>query len=189
MKYLRLIDHNGIERHVFPVFVEGQDFEYEFPEPVALWFGKLQLVDELLGVVEETTIEVTREEAVRLAKEEELEPREAEEVVRCTECGWEGQRKDCGFGHNDFYCPLCGKESIKEGSEPREVEEIIEEIKETIVRVEEVQFEPETAITTGNGDTGATSSDTLESAEVTPEISDSGAASKGSKRDKRAKKS
>uniref|UniRef100_A0A6H1ZYC8 Uncharacterized protein n=1 Tax=viral metagenome TaxID=1070528 RepID=A0A6H1ZYC8_9ZZZZ len=123
MKYLRLIDHNGIERHVFQVFVEGQDFEYEFLEPVALWFGKLELVDKL------------------------LEP------------------------------------------EPREVEEIIEETKETIVRIEEVQFEPETAITAGNGDTGATSSDTFESAKVTPEISDSGAASKGSKRDKGAKKS
>ena len=145
MKYLRLIDHNGIERHVFPVFVEGQDFEYEFPEPVALWFGKLQLVD----------------------------------VVPEPESGDMPEFKTW----QDI-----ADEAIEE-PEPREVEEIIEEIKETIVRVEEVQFEPETAITTGNGDTGATSSDTLESAEVTSEISDSGAASKGSKRDKGAKKS
>ena len=123
MKYLRLIDHNGIERHVFQVFVEGQDFEYEFPEPVALWFGKLQLVDELPGVVEEVTIE----DAIELAKE--------------------------------------------------------------VIRKEELENEPETAITAGNGDTGATSSDTFESAKVTLEISDSGAASKGSKRDKGAKKS
>jgi len=123
MKYLKLIDHNGIERHVFQVFVEGQDFEYEFPEPVALWFGKLQLVD----VVPEPEI------------------------------------------------PLAGLYG-----ESRYIPEM---------KSEEVQFEPETAITAGSGDAGATPSDALEGAEVTPENSDSGAASKGSKRDKGAKKS
>jgi len=68
MKYLRLIDHNGIERHVFQVFVEGQDFEYEFPEPVAIWFGKLQLVDKLPGeteVFEDHTIDDAREDFER----------------------------------------------------------------------------------------------------------------------------
>ena len=33
--------------------------------------------------------------------------------ARCTECGWEGVRGDCNFGHDDVYCPQCGRESIE----------------------------------------------------------------------------
>jgi predicted RNA-binding Zn-ribbon protein involved in translation (DUF1610 family) len=32
--------------------------------------------------------------------------------VSCSECDWAGTEADCGFGHNDFYCPNCGKESL-----------------------------------------------------------------------------
>ena len=31
---------------------------------------------------------------------------------RCTACGWQGNEGQCHFGHNDFYCPACGKESL-----------------------------------------------------------------------------
>lgn len=34
--------------------------------------------------------------------------------VYCKVCGWTGLRKECGFGHNDFFCPECGMESIRE---------------------------------------------------------------------------
>lgn len=30
----------------------------------------------------------------------------------CVECGWEGQEEDCGFGHKDFICPACSRESL-----------------------------------------------------------------------------
>jgi len=34
--------------------------------------------------------------------------------VRCFKCGWEGTQSECGFGHDDFYCPVCCVESLKE---------------------------------------------------------------------------
>lgn len=36
-------------------------------------------------------------------------------VVRCTSCGWKGEQGDCQFGHDDFYCPSCGKEALRNG--------------------------------------------------------------------------
>lgn len=36
----------------------------------------------------------------------------------CRSCGWEGKQGDCGFGHNDFYCPHCGKENIEMAPNP-----------------------------------------------------------------------
>lgn len=41
--------------------------------------------------------------------------------VLCKTCGWSGVQSDCGFGHDDFYCPECGKESI-EAEEPKVIE-------------------------------------------------------------------
>jgi RNA polymerase subunit RPABC4/transcription elongation factor Spt4 len=32
--------------------------------------------------------------------------------VTCGICGWRGTQADCSFGHDDFYCPKCGKESL-----------------------------------------------------------------------------
>lgn len=34
--------------------------------------------------------------------------------VYCTQCLWTGLRSECGFGHDDFYCPSCGKEGYIE---------------------------------------------------------------------------
>ena len=34
--------------------------------------------------------------------------------VRCSKCGWEGKQSECGFGHDDFYCPVCCVESLEE---------------------------------------------------------------------------
>jgi len=53
MKYLRLLDHNGNVTLIEPVYVEGPDFEYTFPQPVALWFGKIELLDKLPLTYEE----------------------------------------------------------------------------------------------------------------------------------------
>ena len=33
--------------------------------------------------------------------------------VKCRECGWVDIQGNCKFGHNDFYCPNCGKETIE----------------------------------------------------------------------------
>ena len=30
----------------------------------------------------------------------------------CSKCGWEGLENETGFGHNDFYCPICLIESL-----------------------------------------------------------------------------
>ena len=32
--------------------------------------------------------------------------------VTCGNYGWSGTQADCGFGHDDFYCPQCGKEAL-----------------------------------------------------------------------------
>ena len=31
---------------------------------------------------------------------------------KCTRCGWKGLESETGFGHNDFYCPICRVESL-----------------------------------------------------------------------------
>lgn len=45
--------------------------------------------------------------------------------IVCDSCGWIGitektaieigkhSKEAAGFGHNDWYCPLCGKEDVK----------------------------------------------------------------------------
>lgn len=33
--------------------------------------------------------------------------------VRCIKCGWEGTYRECGFGHDDYYCPVCLVESLE----------------------------------------------------------------------------
>lgn len=33
---------------------------------------------------------------------------------KCRGCEWQGRESECGFGHNDFYCPACGGESLGE---------------------------------------------------------------------------
>ena len=34
--------------------------------------------------------------------------------VRCTNCDFVGTYRDCNFGHDDFHCPTCFWESLKE---------------------------------------------------------------------------
>ena len=31
---------------------------------------------------------------------------------QCSICGWEGLENETGFGHKDFYCPICKQESL-----------------------------------------------------------------------------
>ena len=80
MKYLRLTDHNGVVTLVQQVFVEGPDFEYRFPQPVALWFGKIELLDKLPREEELETWEEIRH--LLVAKElEEVKVSEPETVI------------------------------------------------------------------------------------------------------------
>jgi hypothetical protein len=32
------------------------------------------------------------------------------DYVSCSVCNWTGKLSDCNFGHDDYYCPNCGKE-------------------------------------------------------------------------------
>lgn len=78
MKYLRLTDHNGIVTLVQQVFVEGPDFEWESPEPVAMWFGKIELVDKLPSMWEDTELielqEVVHEKELKEVQSVEPKP-------------------------------------------------------------------------------------------------------------------
>ena len=48
--------------------------------------------------------------------------------VWCTECDWQGSTKDCDFGHNEFCCPRCYKESLEDVITEAETQEIEEAI-------------------------------------------------------------
>jgi hypothetical protein len=41
-----------------------------------------------------------------------------DEMVKCTECGWKGYRREAAFGHDDFYCPGCGLEGCLQPVKP-----------------------------------------------------------------------
>jgi len=51
-----------------------------------------------------------------------IQPPEGYEEVAlvCPDCGWEGQRKECFFGHDDFVCPNCQVQSLIEKVTPKE---------------------------------------------------------------------
>ena len=34
--------------------------------------------------------------------------------VFCKDCDWNGRRYQCPYGHNDYVCPICGRETIVE---------------------------------------------------------------------------
>jgi len=52
MKKLIIYDHRGEKQLEFDVYVEGQDFKWQSPNPQAFWLGEIVLVD---AVPEETT--------------------------------------------------------------------------------------------------------------------------------------
>ena len=45
----------------------------------------------------------------------------------CYGCGWEGLENETGFGHNDFYCPICLVESLKQPEYKAEVNNLARE--------------------------------------------------------------
>ncbi len=34
--------------------------------------------------------------------------------VKCEICGWTGKQAACYFGHDDFLCPVCNVQSLRE---------------------------------------------------------------------------
>jgi len=63
MKKLILYDHTGKKQAEHDVFVDGSDFVWTAEEPVAMWFGKILLVDKEPAILaypaEEDIIELT----------------------------------------------------------------------------------------------------------------------------------
>lgn len=180
MKKLVLINHQGEVKHTFDVYLEGADFEHEFPAPVAVWLGTVAILDPdalsvllAAGVKKQGVLGVTPEvkqavgglesEGVILLPEQaaSLEATDSGEEmarpVKCS-CGWTGTLADCGFGHNDYYCPKCGSESIEE-------------------RIDE---QPEATVDTSAGDGGAGETVEPPSTEATSQESTEGEASGGS---------
>lgn len=46
MKYLQIYDHNGNLTREFPVYVDGEDFNWAADKPECLWLGSIWLVSE-----------------------------------------------------------------------------------------------------------------------------------------------
>ena len=49
----------------------------------------------------------------RIVEIDNQEKGKPDDAVECSVCGWHGSTLVCSFGHNDFYCPECGKESLE----------------------------------------------------------------------------
>jgi len=118
------------------IYMEGQDFIYIAPQPEAIWLKELYIcspedTDKFVLTDEEVAerqpkleLELespTEEQKVRMWENIEagvtkkgVEPEKPDRPVKCLSCGWTGSTKDCQFGHNDFYCPECGKENLEE---------------------------------------------------------------------------
>jgi len=123
MKKLIIRDHLGEVVLEADVYLEGQDFTHIEPVPKPIWVKEIYICD-----LDKLPVELREEEEVvapepELEPELEPEPEKPDRPVKCTECGWEGSTKDCSFGHNDFYCPECGKESLEE-VKPDELEAV-----------------------------------------------------------------
>ena len=167
MKYLQLYDHLGNLVREFEVYVDGQDFNWAAPKPEPVWLGTIRLVAEKAVsqveptpeavLIEVSTAETTKEVQIITEVppvEREPEP-EAEKVpegyedvmLECPDCGWKGKRSETTFGHDDFICPKCQVQSLKEVSEVKHeptAEEILDvAIAETEVGEIPVEFTPE----------------------------------------------
>lgn len=80
MKKLILYDHMGNKLLEQEVFVEGQDFTWQSPKPVAFWLGEICLVDKEPEpeLVAEGTTGITTLAEIFGVKEVEHEPTEAD---------------------------------------------------------------------------------------------------------------
>ena len=137
MKFLQIYDHLGNLVKEFDVYVDGQDFNWAAPKPEPVWLGTIRLVAEKAVsqveptpeavLIEVSTAETTKEVQIITEVppvEREPEP-EAEKVpegyedvmLECPDCGWKGKRSETTFGHDDFICPKCQVQSLKEVSE------------------------------------------------------------------------
>ncbi len=136
MKKLILVDHNGVIQQKFDVFVEGSDFTFAFTVPTCVWLGKVMLVDEVPDAITEVEdlalhelemaefLPVTTpiseekieeiEQEIRKEKGEEVKQARLDISMKCYKCDWEGELDECSFGHDDYYCPQCLEETLKE---------------------------------------------------------------------------
>ena len=114
MKKLIIRDHLGDVVFEADVYMEGQDYYHAEPRAKPIWLQEVHICDpdKLPEFIKEAITEVAPEP--ELEPEPEPEYEKPDRPVKCLSCGWTGSTKDCQFGHNDFYCPECGKENLEE---------------------------------------------------------------------------
>lgn len=123
MKKLIIRDHLGEIVLEADVFLEGQDFTHIEPVPKPIWVKEIYICDP-----DKLPAELREEEEV-VAPEPEPEPEVVEyrdEPVRCVAegCEWQGDLSETtDFGHDDWLCPACDRESLEEvkPDEPKDV--------------------------------------------------------------------
>lgn len=164
MKYLQLYDHLGNLIKEFNVYVEGADFEWVSPKPECIWLGTIWL-SSVSGI---KLVEPTPEPLPLMSTlvepesfgepEPQPEPKPDEAYLnvkaKCSKCGWEGLYRDCSYGHDDFLCPKCGVQSLREVEEepsPEEIrqqqhldeaQQLAEEALEEAIKKKELKDEP-----------------------------------------------
>jgi len=117
MKYLIIYDHIGEKVMEQQVFVDGNDWEYHALTPECIWLGTILIVDK--------EPELTDREAVRVSEGREQMLEAAEKylygkVVECYVCKRRFDEDNAvafSFGHDDWLCPMCGTESLREVTE------------------------------------------------------------------------
>ncbi len=150
MKKLLIINHMGEVVLTHDVFLEGQDIHYKEHSPKAVWLNHLLIVDpdheeEMLAKVrgtlgiepeftpidEPATEEELKEAQEELAAEAVEQVEYQDEPVMCIaeDCGWQGDLSETThFGHNDWLCPACDSESLKEVTDGKSEESELESL-------------------------------------------------------------
>tara|TARA_Y100000310_G_scaffold154415_1_gene153971 strand:+ start:2910 stop:3443 length:534 start_codon:yes stop_codon:yes gene_type:complete len=154
VKKLILLDHLGEIQFEADVYMDGQDFKYFEPNPKAIWLKYVLIIDPNAVLPDDIQSLAHPEEEFKIPHDDEPHSgiEKPDNPVRCMECGWRGSTKDCEFGHNDFYCPDCGKEALISEEEYRDLAEIETRKKDT-----DKEVTPDDTETTGDkglGDKG-----------------------------------
>jgi len=160
MKKLIIRDHLGEVILSKDVYMEGQDFVYIAPAPTAMWVKEIYICS-----LEDTEKYVLTKEEAQVLLPEEKEEVQVEEL------------------EPPFTTQLTITEKIEEKEvKPRETEEIIEDIHETIERIKEVTSESETICDSSAGDRRIDKAEQLEGIETTSKSDPIGDAVKRNKR-------
>lgn len=160
MKKLRIYDHNGQIWREFDVYLEGEGFTWRSPKPEAVWLGSI--------VIEDATEEPKVPEVVEFVAVGE--PMTEEEAKFIQEGIEEDARREAQIM------------AIEEKKEPREIEDVIEDIRETIGQVEEVIDESTEVSNSSSGESRPSETGESEGIERVPKKAARGKTTKRGKR-------